>query len=910
MTHRLFSLFNLKSLIALCLFGVGILPLIGLVTINLPTVIQKLEQLTELERVDEIKDQVALLETTIEHRKADLRTITALPGATDLFSDASTRTLDPIKINQRMTFMFQHWLPPELGVKAIILINGSGEVMSNWGLDANSVLAQRPLADIQTPAQTLHEWHQESMKAELNTVYVAGVEQEFADQHNQHAHFPRLILGIPGKNKDGAYGGAIFMKISLASFVKNLHYDFIVTGTGKVLHRYEPNHKQQGPKPHTHINPASAQSLFPNLLTLTPNKSHLISTTEQGEKIAFIKIVADPHQDHTLWLAHTMDMGELETWINHFHLRFATIVAVLVLLILVLAITFASKLEQLHKELVSGLSRLIQEKEPISLDWSWPVEIKELGHELQTLSQHLIESDQNLRQNKKFLENILNGIQDGISVHNQEYTILKTNQYMETWFHDKLPLEGKKCYEVFHNRQTPCETCPTFEALRQNVLQRSEMVCHMPNEADKWLEVFAYPVKTGPQEGDRQVVEFIRDITAQKQSEAERNTLLSQLAFSQKMEAVGTLAGGVAHDFNNILSAINGYAEICLKQMTAADPLRDKIKIILESGQRAARLTQQLLAFSRKQIVTPQDIDVDQSLQGVKKMLSRILGEDIDMNIICAPDLWHIHADLTQFEQVIVNLAVNARDAMPQGGKLTFEAKNIILDQDYVERHYEIKAGSYVLLSISDNGQGMDKETLTKIFEPFFTTKKKGQGTGLGLATVYGIIKQNQGEILVYSEPGQGTCFKIYMPRHEAMAEKQTDMAVSQDLARGTETILFVEDDEILRTMTVEILTSCGYSVLEASDGQEALLTCKRYHGRIHLLLTDVVMPKMSGSELARTVVKLRPDIHVVFMSGYTDDAVIRHGILQENVQFLQKPVSPLILTQTLRAILDNRHTG
>nr|MDA3834853.1 ATP-binding protein [Spirochaetales bacterium] len=739
---------------------------------------------------------------------------------------------------------------------------------------------------------------------DLNEADVAGVELAFSAPNQQHAHFPRLILGIPGKNKTGAYGGAIFMKISLASFVKDLHYDFIVSGTGKILHRFKPNHPQADIKSHSHNTSSATHETFPDLLKINSSKSHLIFPSENGQKIAFVKIVTDPHQSHTLWLAHTMDMGELETWLKHFHQRFGIILAVLILLILVLAMIFAGKLGQLHRELVVGLHRLIRKKEPLALNWSWPAEIKLLSQDMATLSQNFIDSDQKLHQNENFLKSILDGIQDGISVHDQNFTILETNKCIENWYADKLPLVGKKCYEIFHNRQTPCEACPSQEAMRQNILQRNEMLWPMADGSERWLEIFAYPVHNSTEEEFR-VVEFFRDITVKKQAETQRDTLLGQLAFSQKMEAVGTLAGGVAHDFNNILSAINGYAELCIKQMKDDNPLLDKVKIILESGQRAARLTQQLLAFSRKQIVTPQDIDIDQSLQGINKMLARVLGEDIDINIMNDTSLWHIYADQTQFEQVIVNLAVNARDAMPHGGKLTFEAKNIILDQAYTERHYQIKAGQYVLLTISDSGQGMDKETLSKIFEPFFTTKEEGKGTGLGLATVYGIIKQNNGEILVYSEPGQGTCFKIYMPRHEGISAPKTAATEEHDLAMGTETILFVEDDEVVRTMTVEILTSRGYLVLEAANGEEALLTCKRYHGHIDLLLTDVVMPKMSGAELAKKVAKLRPDIPVVFMSGYTDNAVIKHGILQDDVHFLQKPVTPLLLTQTLRTIFD-----
>jgi PAS domain S-box-containing protein len=756
-----------------------------------------------------------------------------------------------------------------------------------------------------TPASgNIAEWLAESKTHQLGAVFVADVEQEFFDQEKQHAHFPRLILGIPGANKDGRYGGAIFMKISLAPFIENLPYDFIITGGGKILHRYEPDHQHADPGSHVHVHPPVSEE-FPDILTVVPAQSHLVLSSLSGQKIAFVKIIDDLHREHTVWLAHAMQPGNLEAWRHNFMIRFAFILIFLFAMVLVLAMIFAGKAEKMRRQLVDGLTRLVAYKEPLRLGWAGTAEVKELGQELETLGESLVASDQQLRQNERFLKGILNGIQDGISVHDSQYTILEANETIEAWYKDQMPLVGKKCYEVYHNRPSPCESCPSRDAFSQGVLQRCELPRQVAGGSPRWLEVFAYPVRD--EKGEViQVVEFIRDITEKKQAEEERDSLANQLIFAQKMEAVGTLAGGVAHDFNNILSAINGYAEMCLMKMEEDNPFRGKIQTILDSGQRASGLTQQLLAFSRKQIIHPQSIDVGQSLQAIRKMLARILSEDIEINMIIAPELWHIHADQTQFEQVLINLAVNARDAMPRGGNLTFEAKNVILDQTYVERHYEIAEGAYVLLAISDNGEGMNKETMAKIFEPFFTTKGMGKGTGLGLATVYGIIKQNGGEILVYSEPGQGTTFKIYLPRHEeASVSTVVVKKITQDMPTGTETVLLVEDDDVVRAMTVEILTLLGYSILEAANGEEALQICKRYHGPIELLFTDVVMPKMNGAELARRILTLRPDIKALFMSGYTDDAVVRHGILQDDVYFLQKPVTPKVLAQTLRTILN-----
>jgi signal transduction histidine kinase/ActR/RegA family two-component response regulator len=901
MPQRLSSRLSLKGFIILTLLLVGLAPLAASVAVNMPMVVAKLEQLGELERLNELEQQVTALARSMEHRKENLRTINALPGTADLFSDPADLLLDPKNIKQRMGVMFSRWLSPEAGVEAVFMVNAAGAPVGNWGVNGSTVMRQRALENF-PEAQVVAAWLAESKSIPLGTVYVAGVEQDFLDNGSKHSHFAHIILGIPGVNSAGAYGGAILMKISLAPFLEQLAYDFVVTGAGQLLQRYEPDHQHDVAGNHAHGEIAFGVE-FAELLTVADDRKHLILTAVDGRKVAFVKIIDDLHREHAVWLAHAMHPGELEVWVSNFQGRLALILVFLMGLVFVLAMLFAGRAEKMRQQLVGGLNRLIDHKEPLRLGWSFPVEVKELGQELEVLGQSLIRSDETLRQKERFLKGIFDGIQDGLSVQNREYTILETNATLEEWYPDKLPLVGRKCYEVYHDRPTPCEACPVREVLDQGVLHRCEMAGQATGDARAWLEVFAYPVRN--EQGEIiQVVELIRDISAKKKAEDERDNLANQLIFAQKMEAVGTLAGGVAHDFNNILSAINGYAEMCLMKMEEDNPLWPKIKTILDSGQRASRLTQQLLAFSRKQIIHPQDIDVDQSLAGIRKMLARILGEDIDINMVIGPDLWHIHADQTQFEQVLINLAVNARDAMPRGGKLTFDAKNIVLDQAYVERHYEIVPGEYVLLAISDNGEGMDKETMAKIFEPFFTTKAMGKGTGLGLATVYGIIKQSNGEILVYSEPGQGTTFKIYLPRHQEVGPVPATLAEPEDLATGSETVLLVEDDDVVRTMTVEILTSLGYSVLEAADGEEALQTCKRYHGRIGLLFTDVVMPKMNGAELAAKVVKLRPDIKVLFMSGYTDDAVVRHGILQDDVHFIQKPVTPKILAQTLRQVL------
>lgn len=387
----------------------------------------------------------------------------------------------------------------------------------------------------------------------------------------------------------------------------------------------------------------------------------------------------------------------------------------------------------------------------------------------------------------------------------------------------------------------------------------------------------------------------------------ERKRLEEQLRQAQKLEAIGQLAGGVAHDFNNLLTLINGYSDFLLESLSPVDPRRADVERIRNAGQRAASLTQQLLAFSRKQMLQPQVLDLNTVVSDTDKMLRRLIGEDIELVTVLDPALGRVEVDPGQMQQVILNLAVNARDAMPQGGKLTIETRNVELDETYAQRRAMVQPGPYVMLAISDTGVGMDEETQSHIFEPFFTTKEVGKGTGLGLATVYGIVKQSGGYIWVYSEEGQGTTFKIYLPRVEEEAEGMPlHGGESGYLPRGRETVLLVEDEPGVRGLTGRVLSRQGYRVLEASNGEEALRVAREHAGEpIDLLVTDVVMPLMGGKTLAERLKAMHPGIRVLYMSGYTDNVVVHHGILDRGVAFLQKPFGPEALARKVREMLD-----
>jgi PAS domain S-box-containing protein len=392
----------------------------------------------------------------------------------------------------------------------------------------------------------------------------------------------------------------------------------------------------------------------------------------------------------------------------------------------------------------------------------------------------------------------------------------------------------------------------------------------------------------------------VRDIT-------ERKLLEEQLRQSQKMEAIGQLAGGIAHDFNNLLTSIIGYSELTMKRLKPKDPLRQNIEEIKKAGNRAASLTRQLLAFSRKQVLQPKVLDLNAIVTDLEKMLRRLIGEDIDLRTMLEPKLGSIKADPGQIEQVLMNLAVNARDAMPYGGKLTIETKTVHLDEEYAKRHIAVIPGHYVMLAVSDNGIGMDEQTQARIFEPFFTTKEVGKGTGLGLSTVYGIVKQSGGNVWVYSEIGRGTTFKLYLPGVDEGAQQYKRTAETEEDIQGTETILLAEDEEMVRKLAREVLEMYGYRVLEAADGDEALLICEQHKQPIPLLITDVIMPGMSGRELSDRLVQLRPEMRVLYMSGYTDDAIVHQGVLDEGTNFIQKPFSTIALARKVRQVLQDR---
>jgi two-component system, cell cycle sensor histidine kinase and response regulator CckA len=436
---------------------------------------------------------------------------------------------------------------------------------------------------------------------------------------------------------------------------------------------------------------------------------------------------------------------------------------------------------------------------------------------------------------------------------------------------------------------------------QQGVVQNFECQVYRKDGSKMWLSVHARVIR------EKGVV--IR-YEGMNEDITELKLLQEQLVQAQKMEAVGRLAGGVAHDFNNAIAVIFGYSALLKERVPASEVVNRYIDEINKAGQRAASLTRQLLAFSRKQVIQPAVLDLNAVVAETEKMLQRLIGEDIKTTLVRAHDLGRVKADPGQIEQILMNLAVNARDAMPQGGKLVIETANADLDETTAIRFPFVKPGRYVLLSVSDTGCGMDRETQAHIFEPFFTTKGPGKGTGLGLSTVYGIVKQSEGYIWVYSELGKGTNFKIYLPRVEQTPQPLVRPENESACPRGSETILLVEDEEQLRRLTRYCLAECGYNVVDVPNGEAAIRAVSQHNGAIHLLLTDVIMPGISGRELAESLMLSRPEMRTLYMSGYTADLVAQHGVLDAGTALLDKPFTREALLQKVRRALDSAVRG
>ncbi len=513
-------------------------------------------------------------------------------------------------------------------------------------------------------------------------------------------------------------------------------------------------------------------------------------------------------------------------------------------------------------------------------------------------------AEQALQESERQKELILNATAEMIAYYDPDLRVVWANRASaESVGRSPQELIGLPCYEIWHQRHDPCPDCPVLKARDDKAPRQGEQ---QSPDGRYWF-LRGYPVFD---EGDNVIglVEFGQDITERKQAEADKSRLEEQFHQAQKLEAVGRLAGGVAHDFNNILTVILGHTAMAMEGLEPAQPLFADLEQIRQAAERSANLTRQLLAFARKQTITPQVLDLNETIEGMLKMLRRLIGENIDLAWLPRTGLWPVKVDPSQVDQILANLCINARDAIDGVGKITIETDLVVFDEAYCHSHAGVTPGEFVLLAVSDNGCGMDRATLANIFEPFFTTKGPDQGTGLGLATVYGIVKQNSGFINVYSEPGQGATFKIYLPPHTPRTgSAPPESPAHSPAARGHETILLVEDEPMVLNLGQRMLESFGYRVLAAATPGEAIRLAEEHAGEIHLVVTDVVMPEMNGRELLKSLLSFYPDLRHLFMSGYTANVIAHQGVLEEGVNFIQKPFTIQALAASVRQVLDSK---
>jgi two-component system, cell cycle sensor histidine kinase and response regulator CckA len=509
------------------------------------------------------------------------------------------------------------------------------------------------------------------------------------------------------------------------------------------------------------------------------------------------------------------------------------------------------------------------------------------------------QAERALEESEAKMRSILDNIGIGVSLISPGMEILELNHKMRKWFPDIDPAQCPICYRAFNDppRETICDYCPTCKTLQDGLVHEATTETPQKDGIRKYRVVSSPLFNASGQV--TAAVEMVEDIT-------EKLSLESQFRQAQKMESIGRLAGGVAHDFNNMLSVIIGYTELAIRQVDPIQPFFANLEQIRKAAQRSAELTRQLLAFARKQTIAPKILDLNETIESMLKILRRLIGENIDLNWRPGKNLWQVNMDPSQIDQILANLCVNARDAITGIGKVTIETGTAYIDEIYCASHTECVPGEYVLLAVIDNGCGMNREILDRLFEPFFTTKETGKGTGLGLATVYGIVKQNNGFINVCSEPGHGTTFKIYLPRHKDVT-KEIQKEGRIEPVQGNETILLVEDERAILDMTMMMLQQMGYTVLAALTAGEAIRLAEVHQGKIHMLMSDVVMPGMTGRDMAKSLLSLRPHIKLLFMSGYTADVIAHHGVLDEGVDFIQKPFSIHGLAAKVREVLDKK---
>ncbi len=875
------------------------------VSLNLPRVLKQFEKAAEEKRVSRLQEQFFRINQEVERRRENLHVLSLIPAVKNLLEENKTGDIPYPLVQARLKGLVTAWFNPLKDVFSIHLVHRSGMERLSIRRDGNGELTT---AGLEGRGRFLApDLLARGLEGE-DAVFVADLSVGPSEEYGE---IRRVTLGAPVRNNQGALLGLALMEIDLNVLLASLSYQFLVKGDGTYLFTSK---KGGGHR--------SAFSEFEGLEDLVREGRPAIVSDHSGEKVAWFPVIMDDSHSATrsLWMGNYVGEIPLEQWTRVFVAKLGMLVLFVMCVQFVLAMRLAKSVDRVKQTLLQGLKRLLNKGEAVDFHWTWPWELRELGRELSSLSRRFVEADRARRKAENALANlsrqqamILNSAAEGILGLDSECNVVFVNPAaVKMLGFRKEEILGEDLHCLVHflrpdRSQYPKEDCPFCQSLATGTfISQGDDIFWRQDGSRINVQYVTAPIRD--EQGRIQgMVMCIRDVTRQKEAEEKMVKLQAQLLQAQKMEAIGTLAGGVAHDFNNLLTAITGYSELLLHKLDPVSPLHSHAKAIQEAATRAGDLTRQLLTFSRKQQILVKVVDLNSIVANLEKMLSRIIGEDIELVTDLTREKCDVKADPGMLEQVLMNLVVNARDAMPDGGRIIIRTRTGF--EPNCRRFPENIKGKFVCMCVEDNGVGMDEETQKRIFDPFFTTKGLGKGTGLGLSVVYGIVEQHGGWVEVQSEPGKGSVFRIFLSVSEEEKESgsENDFADQEVPQANGERILLLEDEDQVRQVVKDMLEGHGYEVVAAANLRDALDLFEREAGRFDLFMSDVVLPDGSGLEFTDFVLSRRPDAPVLIYSGYAEDKSQMAIIRKRNLPFLQKPFTRLELLRAVYKLIPQK---
>lgn len=904
---------KLQKLIFITLLAVGLLPLLLFISLNFPKIMMKLQQSGEERQLLALQQDFHDLNNLMQRRQESLQNLSHIPGILDLATPTENEVSTPL-IRKRLSELLKRWYDSKEDINRISIIDSKGKERLSLSRNSEGHLQLDPRNS--HVAEEHSNIHQERVYYnDPSTTFSTGVHLHKSAGKNKkipHTHQAVTIGRSPGSSK-----GVAIMHIDLQSFLDKYPDYFLMRGDGAYIRT--PGSKSVNSQPE----PGEALEDFRKLEPLLDSpKPATLSHKELGNT-SLLPLVVDDHRENSLWVGHKVTREDIKEWLTSFLTVFIIILLAMIFIIVAAANKVSSKIDGFVKDLTTGLTGLLESYTPVKFSWNWPNEIKVLGEDLTRLADKYLASNRAREETEKELQGvsrqqqmILSSAAEGILGIDNDGCIIFANQSAEAMFgYKRGELLNKNAHDTLHYQKPdgsryPRGSCPFCEALsRQDPTLSTEDIFWLSNGTSIDVKYNASPMldELGTPQG---AVMCIQDISLRKKQEREMEKLQEKLLHSQKMEAIGTLAGGVAHDFNNLLTVITANSEVLALSLDKQSELFENSREITAAAERATDLTRQLLSFSRKEAIKTTPVDLNKLIKGMEKMANRLIGEGIEIEFQEGRQLNLIQADPGQMEQVLMNLIVNARDAMPEGGLITLTTGMVNIDDSSLSAIPESRTGTFALLAVSDNGSGITREEKAKIFDPFFSTKGADKGTGLGLSVVYGIVQQHGGWINVYSEPGKGTAFKIYLP----VLESENEACVpdsSEDkgaLPSGNnEKILLVEDDDQVRHIASALLTRDGYQVREAAAIQEGLEIFKEEEINIRLLISDVVLPDGYGLDLADQLLTRSPGLPVIICSGYADDKSRWPLIKDKGLPFIQKPFTRVDLLDTVKSAMAEK---